>query len=162
MSSHPFDNDFNVSPEQKEKFQRDGFVKLEGFLDADVVNALLARVDLEMNRGDLANLKDNNLKDEKLFTRAKYDFESDKSEIYELIGRPFFRRALTDLGECDLFLTFELCFEIEKNVSQGFPWHVGVQSFGYQMAEEFGVHAVGAAAPCRYEGAAGRDGLCSP
>lgn len=40
--------------------------------------------------------------------------------------------------ERDLFLTFELCFELEKNISKGFPWHVGVQSFGYQAAEEFG------------------------
>ena len=138
MSSHPFDNDFLITPEQKEQFRRDGFVKLEGFLNADVVNTLLDRVDAEMTRGDLTNFKDSNLKDDKLFTRAKYDFETDKSEVYELIGRPYFRRALTDLGECDLFLTFELCFEIEKNVSQGFPWHVGVQSFGYQFAEEFG------------------------
>ena len=77
---------FLITPEQKEKFQRDGFVKLEGFLNADVVNTLLARVDAEMTRGDLTNFKDSNFKDDKLFTRAKYDFETDKSKVYELIG----------------------------------------------------------------------------
>ena len=138
MSSHHFDTDFHITPEQKEQFEHDGFVKLEGFLNTDVVNTLLARVEVEMNRGDLTNFKNSNLKDEKLFTRAKYDFETNKSAVYEMMERPYFRRALTDLGECDLFLTFELCFEIEKNVSKGFPWHVGVQSFGYQFAEEFG------------------------
>ena len=44
--------------------------------------------------------------------------------------------ALTGLVGHDLFLTFEMCFELEKNVSKGFPWHVGMQSFGYQFAEE--------------------------
>lgn len=31
-----------------------------------------------------------------------------------------------------------MSFEIEKNVNKGLPWHVGVQSFGYQVGEEFG------------------------
>ena len=98
-----------------------------------MVNTLLDRVEVEMSRGGPSNFKVDSR-----FTRAKYDFESEKADVYELLKRPYFRRALTDLVERDLFLTFELCFEIEKNVSQGFPWHVGVQSFGYQVAEEFG------------------------
>lgn len=72
------------------------------------------------------------------FSRLKYDFESEKTDIYELLERPYFHRAVTELVERDIFLTFELCFELEKNISKGFPWHVGVQSFGYQIAEEFG------------------------
>ena len=40
--------------------------------------------------------------------------------------------------EHDLFLTFEVCFEIEQLVNEGFGWHVGVQSFGFQFSEEFG------------------------
>ena len=149
MSSHPFDNEFLITREQKEKFQRDGFVKLEGFFNADVVNTLLDRVEVEMNRGEDSNSKvDSPLtqgtKRPKAslshlsFSRAKYDFESEKVDVYELLERAYFRRALTSLAERDLFLTFELCFEIEKNVNPGFPWHVGVNSFGYQVAEEFG------------------------
>ena len=132
MSSHPFDSGFVVTHEQKEQFQRDGFVKLEGFFNDDVVNTLLERIDDEMDRGTPGNFQADSL-----FARAKYDFVTGKTNVYELLERPFFQRALTDLGERDLFLTFELCFEMEKNASKGFPWHVGAQSFGYQVAEEF-------------------------
>ncbi|MEG9884342.1 MAG: hypothetical protein V6Z86_06950 [Hyphomicrobiales bacterium] len=130
MGDHPFDNAFIVTPEQAAKFQRDGFVKLEGFFNANVIATLLDRVEVEMGRAP------DSFKSE--FSRLKYDFESEKTDIYDLLERPYFRRALTGLTWRDLFFTFELCFELEKNVSKGFPWHVGVQSFGYQVAEEFG------------------------
>ena len=133
MSPHPFSNEFRITSEQKMQFQRDGFVKLDGFLNTAVVDTLLDRVEVEMRRGTVDNLKVDSL-----FNRAKYDFESDKNVIFELLERRYFRQALTDLVERDLFLTFELCFELEKNVNKGFPWHVGVQSFGYQFADEFG------------------------
>lgn len=133
MSPHPFSNEFRITSEQKMQFQRDGFVKLDGFLNAAVVDTLLDRVEVEMHRGSVDNFKMDSL-----FNRAKYDFESDKNVIFELLERRYFRKALTDLVERDLFLTFELCFELEKNVNKGFPWHVGAQSFGYQFADEFG------------------------
>ena len=133
MGDHPFDSDFLVTREQTQAFRRDGFVKLEGFLNANVVRMLLDRVEVEMGRGGGSNFRVDSQ-----FTRATYDFESEKADVYELLERPHFRRALTGLVERDLFLTFELCFEIEKNVSKGFPWHVGTQSFGFQVAEEFG------------------------
>ena len=133
VSGHPFDNGFVITGRHKEQFQTDGFVKLKGFFNADVVDTLLDRVEVEMNRKTRGEIK----ADPK-FTRVKYDFESDRNEIFALLERPYFRRALTDLVEHDLFLTFELCFELGKNVSRGFPWHVGVQSFGFQPADEFG------------------------
>lgn len=131
MSQHPFDNSFRITPEHKEQYRRDGFVKLEGFLNPAVVAALLDRVENEMAH------KAGNSATSKMFSRALYDFEGDKHDVYELMARPYFRRSLTELVEHDLFLTFELCFEIEQNVSEGFPWHVGVQSFGFQFAHEF-------------------------
>ena len=130
MNAHAFDSSFSATPEQIEKFRRDGFVKLDGFLNPSVVSMLLARVEAEMSRAP------DNFKSE--FSRLKYDFESDKGDVFDLVARPYFQKALTDIVARDLFLTFELCFELEKNVSKGFPWHVGVQSFGYQIAEEFG------------------------
>ena len=133
MGRHSFDNEFRITPEQRIQFQRDGFVKLDGFLNAHVVDTLLDRVEGEMRRNTVDNFKVDSL-----FNRVKYDFESDKNDIFELLERRYFRQALTDLVERDLFLTFELCFEIEKNVNKGFPWHVGAQSFGYQFADEFG------------------------
>ena len=133
MTFHPFDTGFRVTREQKKQFQRDGFVKLKGFLSANVIHTLLDRVEVEMSRETPGILK----ADSK-FNRAKYDFKAEMTEVYELLERPYFRRALMELVERDLFLTNEVCFEIEKNVSKGFPWHVGTQSFGFQMAEEFG------------------------
>ncbi len=131
MSSHPFDNEFLVTGEHREKFRRDGFVKLEGFFNAAVVNTLLDRVEVEMGRAAPSSTAS-----DFLFSRVRYDFKSEKADVYELLERPYFRRALTDLVERDLFLTFEVCFEIEKKRQKGFPWHVDLQSFGYQVATE--------------------------
>ena len=133
MSQHPFDSDYRITPEQKARFQRDGFVKLDGFLNANVVAALLDRVEVEMGRSTLDNLKANSL-----VNRTVYDFVRDKSQIFELVERHYFRRALTDLAERDLFFISEQAFEIEKNADKGLPWHVGVQVFGYQVPDEFG------------------------
>ena len=135
MSSHPFDNVYTVTQDQKERFQRDGFVKLDGFLNAHVVKFLLNRVEVEMARGDSSIIQAGSL-----FTRSKYDFETEKADVYKLLARPYFRAALTDLAEQDLFLTFEICFELEKNVSKGFPWHVGMQSFGFSSRKNRGTH----------------------
>ena len=147
MQEHPFDNDFRVTPQHVEQFQRDGFVKLSGFFNPNVVRTLLNRVEVEMSRAP------DNFKSE--FSRLKYDFETEKTDIYELIAQPYFRKALTALVQKDLFLTFELCFELEKNVSKGFPWHVGVQSFGYQVADEFGCTIWAALHPVRKSGQRG-------
>ncbi len=132
MELHPFDHDFRVTCEQTEQFRRDGFVKLEGFLNAGAVAALRDRVDVELSRGAAINMR------AVAFSRAQYDFGTSKRDIFELIQRPYFRRALTGLTGRDLFLTFEVSFEIERNLNKGLPWHVGVQSFGFQFAEDFG------------------------
>ena len=131
MGQHPFDNAFRITPEHKEQYRRDGFVKLEGFLNPAVVETLLDRVENEMGRAG------GNVATSSAFNRVQYDFTSDKNNVYELMEHPYFRQALTELVECDLFLTFEICFEIEQNVNEGLPWHVGVQSFGFQFADEF-------------------------
>ena len=132
MSSHPYDSGFRITLEQKERFRHDGFTKLDEFFNEEVVNMLLARVEIEMNQGLAVGLSTDSM-----FNRAKYDFDDEKAEVYELLERPYLREALTDLVEHDLFLTFEQCFEIEKCVNKGFPWHVGAQSFGFQPADEF-------------------------
>ena len=95
MNSHPFDNEFLITPEQKEQFRRDGFVKLEGFLNDTVVEALLNRVEVELS-GEGATSFNKSRSAELLDIRTTYDFETDKSEVYELMERPYFRRALTD------------------------------------------------------------------
>ena len=52
MGSHPFDTDFLITPEHKAQFGRNGFVKLEGFYNAEVVETLLARVEDDFEPGD--------------------------------------------------------------------------------------------------------------
>ena len=133
MTPHSFDNEFRLTREQEEQFGRDGFVKLEGFLNARVVGMLRDRVEEEAKRNTAANFEVDSQ-----FRRAKYDFDTDKAALFELLERPYFQKTLTSLAKRDLFLTFELSFEVEKSVSTGLPWHVGVQSFGYQFAEDFG------------------------
>ncbi|MDE2802203.1 MAG: hypothetical protein OXK21_04920, partial [Chloroflexota bacterium] len=132
MQPHSFDNEFRITPEHKLQYVRDGFVKLEGFLNPTVVDMLLDRTEREM-RGNARNTTTGSA-----FSRVQYDFESGKHDVYELMARPYFRKALTELVDHDLFLTFEVCFEIEQLVNEGFGWHVGVQSFGFQFSREFG------------------------
>ena len=93
MTQHPFDCDFRVTSEQKSRFRRDGFVKLAGFLNANVLAVLNARVEDEMRLGTAYNFKV-----DALFSRAKYDFETDKNYVFELLERPYFRQVLTDLA----------------------------------------------------------------
>lgn len=131
---HPFDHDFGVTDDHCEQFRRDGFVKLEGFLNADVVDMLLDRVRVELGGEESIAFS----KGATAFSRTKYDFVTDKSAVFELLERPYFREALTGLTGRDLFLTFEVSFEIEKNVNNGLPWHIGMQSFGFQLVKEFG------------------------
>lgn len=141
MTDHPFDNEFVITGEQKKQFQRDGFVKLKGFLNPAVVGMLLDRVDAELSDGMSVRFNrgtTDKVRSDSIFKRVQYDFDAEKTDLFELLELPYFRQALTCLTGRDLFLTFELSFEIEKNVNKGFPWHVGVQSFGYQFAEEFG------------------------
>lgn len=133
MSQHPFDSRFQLTPEQRSRFRRDGFVKLRAFLNTNVIAALLDRVEVEMGRSSLDNLKANSL-----VNRTVYDFASNQNDIFELLERRHFRHALTDLAERDLFFISEQAFEIEQSTDRGLPWHVGVQVFGYQVAGEFG------------------------
>lgn len=132
MANHPFDHDFRVTREQTEQFRRDGFIKLEGFLNPSVIAALRDRVEAELDRGMAIDLR------ALAFSKVQYDFDTPKTDLFDLLERPYFQQALTDLTGRDLFLTFEVSWEIERNVNKGLPWHVGIQSFGFQFAEEFG------------------------
>ena len=141
------DSGFQLSEAQIKKFQTDGYVKLPKFLSADTVDMLLRRTDAEMSKS-LDSFTSQ-------FNRLKYDFESDKADIYELIQAETFQQVMSALTNRNLFMTFELCFELKSGVSKGFPWHVGVQSFGYQRAEEFGCTIWAPLHPIRTDGQRG-------
>lgn len=131
---HDFDHNYTVTDSIRDQFDRNGFVKLEGFVSHAVLGVLSNRFDQEMSLGMPARYGSKGAP----YSRGKYDFETDKAAVYDLLARPYFRRALTDLAGRSLFLTFELGFEIALDDNQGVPWHVGSQSFGYQNADEFG------------------------
>ena len=133
MSHHSFDSDYCVTAGQKKQFQRDGFVKLRGFFNADVVGMLRHRAEVAMDHSTVDNFKV-----ESHLHRVSYDLDTNATATFELLERRYFRLALTNLVNRDIFLISETCLEIQKNVSKGLPWHVGSQAFGYQFAEEFG------------------------
>ncbi|SFK17174.1 hypothetical protein SAMN05421835_11517 [Amycolatopsis sacchari] len=129
MERHAFAQDYELTPQQLDQFRTLGFVKLPGFLNDEVLDSLRKRVDVELRHVPSAF--------ETEFKRLKYDFETSREDLYALLTQPYFRRTMTELTGRTMFLTFEMCFELEKNVSKGFPWHVGVQSFGYVRADDF-------------------------
>lgn len=135
MAVHAFDNEFVITSAQKEQFSHDGFVKLEGFLNPSVVAMLLDQVDAVSSRAvnDAPAPQPG-----RRFSNLHHYMESSKKEVLELIQRPYFQRGLTELTGRDLFLTYDLSFEIEKSVDTGLPWHVGVQAFGLHFVEDFG------------------------
>lgn len=129
VDQHPFANDFRLTPAQLDQFRLTGFLKLPGFFTGAVLDSLRKRIEVELRTAP-ANF-------EAEFKRLKYDFETSKEDLYAILARPYFRAAMSELTGRTMFLTFEMCFELEKNVSKGFPWHVGVQSFGYQRAGDY-------------------------
>ena len=131
MTRHPFDCGFRVTPEHKIQFQRDGCVKLDGFLNDPVLRMLRDRVEVEMHRETVNSTTP-------ALYRVNYDVEGDKDSVFELLARRHFRQTLTDLTDNDLFFTSEHIFEVEQNADIGSTWHVGVDSFGFQYSSEFG------------------------
>ncbi|MFD5520097.1 hypothetical protein [Streptomyces sp. NPDC127066] len=72
------------------------------------------------------------------FSKLKYDIGNDDATILSLMGDQGFAAAMVKLTGQSLFFTQGLGFELEKNKSTGFPWHVGTQSFGFQRREDAG------------------------
>jgi len=122
--------DFKPGAALESQFEKDGFVKLEGFLADRALQVLRERAEAELSTSTPTFTEE--------FSRLKYDFNLPREDIFSLIGDRSFRHVLCGLAGRSLFFTFEICFELERNVSKGFPWHVGVQSFGYQNARDYG------------------------
>jgi len=124
-----FENrNFKIEKYYTENFQKHGFVKIKNFLNADAIAFLRDRSNNEMT--------DSYFKD--LTSRIKYELQEQKQKMYELVSSGPFRELLLTVTGRELFFAFDLALELEKNKSQGFPWHVGVQSFAMQMLEDFG------------------------
>jgi len=122
-------NEVNVN-ELKEKFEKQGFVKIENLFSKEFVIYLKEKVDKSIE----APID----KYQTGFNRIAFDLFNDDKTIINLMRDDYFRHVMTTVTSEKLFFTQALAFELEKNKSTGFPWHIGTQSFGYQQASDFG------------------------
>jgi len=124
------DGDFSIGDDDVDYFSTHGFLKLRRIFTAEFLEHM--RV---LSGSQLAAPTDNYGTG---FSKLKYDVGNDDPTILALMGQPRFAQAMTRLSGRPLFFTQGLGFELEKNKSTGFPWHVGTQSFGFQRHQDLG------------------------
>ncbi|MGW3110052.1 phytanoyl-CoA dioxygenase family protein [Streptomyces sp. NPDC001091] len=122
--------DFVISDEDVTSFQRSGFLKLRNIFSEDFVEHMR-----KLSSSEIAPPADNYGSG---FSKLKYDIGNDDATILAAMGDATFGAAMTKLVGQQVFFTQGLGFELEKNKSTGFPWHVGTQSFGFQRREDAG------------------------
>lgn len=123
-------SDFSVSDEDVQNFREHGFLKLKKVFSDELVDHMK-----KLSTSEIAPPSDNYGSG---FSKLKYDVGNDDPTILGLMGDPTFSAAMAKLTEQQLFFTQGLGFELEKNKSTGFPWHVGTQSFGFQRRQDAG------------------------
>jgi len=121
---------FSISEEDVENFREHGFLKLKGIFSDDLVEHMRS-----LSGSQVTPPADNYGAG---FSKLKYDVGNDDPTILALMGDADFSSAMRKLTGADLFFTQGLGFELEKNKSTGFPWHVGTQSFGFQRRQDLG------------------------
>ncbi|WP_244230815.1 phytanoyl-CoA dioxygenase family protein [Vibrio ouci] len=121
---------FQITESDIKKFQQDGFLLLKGVFSQEFISTVKKKID-----NDISAPSD---KYQSGFSRIAFDlFEGDET-IASLMNDTQFRKVMKKLSGKELLYTQGLGFELKKNDSKGFPWHIGTQSFGYQKAEDFG------------------------
>jgi hypothetical protein len=130
MREKMISSNFQISDADISFFRKHGFLKLKQVFAKEAIShmAMISR--------DAVAAPSNNYGAG--FSRLKYDIGNDDDFILNLISDERLSSALTTLCNRDLFFTQGLAFELEKNKSTGFPWHVGTQSFGFQHIDDFG------------------------
>ncbi|BCM70497.1 MULTISPECIES: phytanoyl-CoA dioxygenase family protein [Streptomyces] len=122
--------EFSISDEDVASFREHGFLKLNKIFSDDLVEHMK-----KLSTAEIAPPADNYGSG---FSKLKYDIGNDDATILSAMGDPDFGTAMAKLIGEPLFFTQGLGFELEKNKSTGFPWHVGTQSFGFQRREDAG------------------------
>ncbi|MGW5210586.1 hypothetical protein ACWEQO_05040 [Streptomyces sp. NPDC004051] len=122
--------EFSLSEEDVAGFKKHGFLKFEKIFSDDTVEHMRS-----LSGSQVAPPSDNYGSG---FSKLKYDVGNDDPEILALMADPVFADTMARLTGTDVFFTQGLGFELEKNKSTGFPWHVGTQSFGFQRREDPG------------------------
>ncbi|RZU44183.1 hypothetical protein EV284_1642 [Streptomyces sp. BK022] len=123
-------SDFVISDEDVTSFRDTGFLKLRNIFSPDFVEHMR-----KLSSSEIAPPADNYGSG---FSKLKYDIGNDDATILAAMGDATFGAAMKKLVEQPVFFTQGLGFELEKNKSTGFPWHVGTQSFGFQRREDAG------------------------
>ena len=121
---------FSITDDELESFREHGFLLLKNIFSVELIEHLK-----KISTSEVAPPSDNYGAG---FSKLKYDIGNDDPTILSLMGDPDFSGPITELAGQPLFFTQGLGFELEKNKSTGFPWHVGTQSFGFQRRQDPG------------------------
>ena len=122
-----FNPNFELSEDIKERFATKGFVKLEGLFIDGPLAALKQKILAEI--GEAVDIYATD------FTGLKFDICTD--EVVALLEQDGFIQMMRELTNRRLFFTQGIGFWLTKLKDRGLPWHIGIQSFGFQRAEDF-------------------------
>jgi hypothetical protein len=111
-------------------FERQGFLKLNSLFSLEFIEYLINRVDKQINTPVD--------KYQTGFNRIAFDLFDKDPVFMSFLKDRIFAETMFEVTQRQLFYTQGIGFELKKDKSTGFPWHVGTQSFGYQRAEDFG------------------------
>ena len=120
---------FSLDNRKIENYNRQGFLLLKNFFSNHFIASLKNKI-----KDHLASPSD---KYQSGFSRIKFDLFNDEAAIKSLMESAKFRNIVGTLTKRIMLYTQGIGFELKKNESKGFPWHIGTQSFGYQRAEDF-------------------------
>jgi len=120
---------FKINHDDVSFFRKHGFVMLRSIFSQETVDHMAS-----LSRPAVVAPADNYGAG---FSKLKYDIGNDDPYVLGLMKDERFAAAMSELTGQKLFFTQGLGFELEKNKSTGFPWHVGTQSFGFQRLEDY-------------------------
>jgi hypothetical protein len=120
---------FTFDAKDVDYYRKTGFVVLRNFLSPEMVTYLREKV-----QEQLKTPTDNY---QKGFSRLGYDLCTGDEMIYALLREPSFRKMMSDMTGERLFFTQGVGFELTKQLSKGFEWHIESQSFGFHRTEDY-------------------------
>lgn len=121
---------FSISQSEINSFKKNGFLLLKSFFSEETVK--------QMNKLTTSSVEPPKNNYGSGFSKLKYDIGNDDQYLFEMMKHPLFAKTMISLCGENIFFTQGLGFELQKNSSKGFPWHVGTQSFGFQRREDLG------------------------
>jgi hypothetical protein len=120
---------FVLKTEDIQRYRSAGFVRLKQFFAPEYVAYLRDKV-----RSELKTPTDHY---QKGFDRLGYDLCEGDEQIYALLANHAFREIMKALTDKKLFFTQGVGFELRRNVSKGFEWHIESQSFGFHRTDDY-------------------------